>query len=226
MESSEKMNFMLAFLSDLALNNHRDWMHANDKRYKTARNYFIEFCEGILTQMQAHDPQLTGLEAKQCVFRQSRDIRFSKDKTPYKTHFSMAISRQGKNSGFAAYYFQIAKVDGFMGGGIYMPPNDVLKKIREEIDYSQKEYEAIITAPDFVKNYKELDKEQLKTMPKGYEKDHPMAEALRLKSFTATQPIHEAMLMQPNLAEHIVKQFKILTPFLHFLNRAVTPHED
>jgi uncharacterized protein (TIGR02453 family) len=219
--AEQHLHYMMDFLKDLEQNNHRDWMHTQEKRYKTARSYFIGLIEQLLPRMQSMDIQLANLQAKDCMYRQARDIRFSKDKTPYKTHFSLALAQGGKNSGKAVYYFQFGPGETFLGGGVYMPPSPILKRIREEIDYCTEEWVQILAAPDFKTLFDDLDDVRMRSMPKGYEKEHPMASYLRLKSFTASTTMRPDELLSPTILPRVLESFQALIPFIHFLNRSL-----
>lgn len=215
------LRYMMHFLEELQANNQREWMHAQEKRYKIARQYFITMIERLLPLLQNIDPQLVNLQAKDCMYRQARDIRFSKDKTPYKTHFSLAFAQGGKNSGKAVYYFQFGPSVTFLGGGVYMPPSPVLKRIREEIDYCSEEWNSIVSNHSFKSLFGELDDVRMRTIPKGYEKEHPMASYLRLQSFTASATLQPQELLSPAVEQKIINSFQALVPFIHFLNRAL-----
>jgi uncharacterized protein (TIGR02453 family) len=213
--------YMRSFLADLKANNNREWLYSQEKRYQQAKKYFLELTGFVLEKLQEVDPQLSGLEAKSCVFRQARDIRFSKDKTPYKTHFSFGIASGGKKGGLATYYFHFDPSEAFVGGGVYMPPTQVANLIRQEIDYQAEEFLSIVNATDFLNTYGELDEERIRSMPKGYEKSHPMAEYLKLKSFTASKILTQEELTSARLPDHLVSQLLCLVPLLHFINRAL-----
>ena len=131
------------FLKDLKENNHRDWFHANKKIYDGVKKNVLEMLERILPELEKLDPDMTGLEPKKCIFRINRDIRFSKDKSPYKTNFGSFMVKGGKSSGNAGYYIHFEPGNCFIAGGIYMPPGPQLKKVRTEIYYNVDEFKAI-----------------------------------------------------------------------------------
>jgi uncharacterized protein (TIGR02453 family) len=218
--------YLRSFLIDLKQNNNREWLHSQEKRYQLAKKHFLELTIFVLEQMQEIDPQLVGLEAKNCIFRQARDIRFSKDKTPYKTHFSFAMASGGKKGMNASYYLHFDPQEAFVGGGIYMPPPPVCKLIREEIDYNADEFLSTLHHSDFAKVYGQLDDERVKSMPKGYEKDHPMADFIRLKSYTAIRQINPSELGSDGFPQTIVNDLGKLVPLIHFLNRAIDQRPD
>ena len=174
--------------------------------------------------MKPYDANLEHLLVKNCTFRINRDIRFSKDKSPYKTHLSVWISTMSNIKNGPGYYVHIDENESFLAGGIYCPEPGDLKKIRNEIAYFQEDLEKIVQEKGFKKNYKDLDfdeKLMLKTAPKGYEKDHPALTYLKLKSFTATHPINFKEATQPNFTSMISEKLLLLKPFNTFLQRAL-----
>lgn len=212
----------LSFLEQLAQNNTKEWMDANRDWYQDCRKEFIHFVEKILKDMQPFEPAVAGLEAKKCIFRINRDIRFSNDKRPYKTNFGVAISEGGKHSEYPSYYFHLQPGQNFVGGGIYMPPGETLKKIRQEVDYNPEELKRIVEQPDFKKIYGQIRGEKLKTAPKGYPKDHPNIEFLKLKSFTVMTDLTDTKVKSDQLAQLIVEHFQLMKPFNDYLAVAVS----
>ena len=212
----------LTFLKSLKKNNNKPWFGENRDKYDAARSNFEELVNELLHKMVAFDPDMKDLEAKKCMFRINRDVRFSKNKTPYKVNISAYFSKGGKKSVNAGYYFQI-QPDGksFVGGGLWMPEATELKKVRQEIDYSFSEFKKIISNPVFKKQYGELEQEdKLVNVPKGYDKENPAADFLKLKSFVATKNISDEELLSPKFANEIIAAFKALMPLLKFMNRA------
>lgn len=209
------------FLADLEANNNRDWFQANQAAYQTFKKSYLDFTSSLLQRMKAIDPALAHLEPKDCVFRINRDIRFSKDKRPYKTHLGIGLAPGGKKLAMASYYLHIGAEESFVGGGIYMPPADVLQKIRREIDVYGDQLTGILSAAAFKKYYKDLDTEpgqKLTRPPKGYDPENPMIEYLKLKSFTAVQPFAYEKAFQPGFEDYVIEGFKAIQPFLKFLN--------
>jgi uncharacterized protein (TIGR02453 family) len=209
------------FLKKLKNNNHRDWFEANRPKYEAARQDFLQLVELLLAHLSKTDKRFEELQAKQCIFRQNRDVRFSKDKSPYKTNFGASFSIGGKKSAMAGYYFHLDPVAGsFAGGGMWMPEAETLKKIRQEIDYDAKSFEKILNDKNFKQTYDCLSvEEKLKNPPKGYEANHPLIEQLKLKSFVATRKINNEDLLQKKLLPIIETCFSHLKPLIQFLNR-------
>ncbi|MDQ2720366.1 MAG: DUF2461 domain-containing protein [Bacteroidota bacterium] len=214
----------LTFLKDLKKNNNKVWFDENREKYISAKNNFEEFVNELLHKMISFDLDMKELEAKNCMFRINRDIRFSKDKTPYKINLSASFNKGGKKSINAGYYFHLQPGgNSFAGGGLWMPAAPELKKLRQEIDYCFPEFKKIISNTVFKKQYGELEREKdqmLVNVPKGYDKENPAGDFLKLKSFVATKKIPDSALLLQNLSGEILKAFKVLMPFVKFMNRA------
>jgi uncharacterized protein (TIGR02453 family) len=213
----------LRFLQELAAHNTREWFEANRKLYEAAKADFAAFIATILQQHAHKDAALQGLEAKDCTFRINRDVRFSKDKSPYKTNFGASLARGGKKSIYAGYYFHLEPGKSFAGGGLWMPEAVNLKKIRQEIDYNWEEFAAIIRNKKFVQVFGKLSEEaeyKLSRPPKDYEAGNPAIEYLKLKSFIALVDLPDADLTGPSLMKTLAA-FEALQPLLDFLNRAL-----
>jgi len=214
----------LSFLKSLKKNNNKPWFDANKSKYLEVRNNFEEFVALLLQKMALFDEDLKELEYKNCLFRINRDVRFSKDKTPYKINFSASFNKGGKKSIYAGYYLHLQPGgNSFIGGGLWRPEPEQLKKVRQEIDYCFPEFKKIIEVPAFKKNYGGLEKDQnqmLINIPKGYEKENPAADFLRMKSFVATKNIADVDLTNPKFMNQIVDSYKTLKPLLNFINRS------
>lgn len=212
----------LDFLADLRENNTREWFELNRKRYEAAKKDVEQGVNLLLSGVANFDESLQGLEAKSVMFRIFKDVRFSKDKSPYKTNMGAWMAGGGKNSISAGYYLHIEACDkSFLAGGSYMPPANVLKAIREAIDYDQEGLLEILNAKSFVKNFGKLGGETLKTTPKGYDKDHPAIDLLRHKSFVVSHPITDKELVAPGFVNAAIKVFETMQPLTIFLNRAI-----
>ena len=212
----------LNFLVELNQNNNKEWMDANKAWYQECRQEFIGVVAELLKQMSAFDPGVAELEARKCIFRINRDIRFSNDKRPYKVNFGAAISEGGKHSENPSYYFHLQPGQNFVGGGIYMPQGEILKKIRQEVDYNPEELKKIVEQPDFQKVFGEIRGEKLKSAPKGYPKDHPNIEFLKLKSYTVMTQMSDKQVSNDVIIEEVIKVFKLMKPFNDYLAVAVS----
>ena len=208
----------LQFLNDLSRNNTREWFAENKPRYEAARKNYISFLDELLEHMPAVEPAALGQTGKDLVFRIYRDVRFSNDKRPYKDHFGAYIADGGRKSILPGYYLHLAgNNNSFIAGGLWMPPADYLKAVRQEIDYNLDEFKGIVEAPDFKKKFGELQGEQLKTTPKGYDKENPAIEYLRFKSWNAVMPVSDKAVLAPNFLETVLDGFRSLKPFNDFL---------
>ena len=212
----------LSFLTQLKDNNNRDWFEANRKTYESARQEYLLFVTEVLAGLKEFDSTLAGLEPKKCMFRINRDVRFSKNKDPYKTNFGSYFNKGGKGIECAGYYFHLEPGASFIGGGYWMPQAPELKKIRSEIDYNLDEFLDILNEKELKKLFGNLGNDQkLSRPPQGYGPENPAIEYLKLKSFVVTAPITDAELLVKSLTNKILAHFKAMAPLVHFLNRAI-----
>ncbi len=219
----------LEFFRELRENNHKEWFDQNRKRYENVKKDYHRLVGELLHKMQKFDPSLGHLQIKDCTFRINRDIRFSKDKTPYKTHLSIIMSPHGKKMEYASYYVHLDEAAGsFAGGGIYMPGSEALKKIRAEISAFPEDLEEILASEDFSQTYNGLDKDEkfrLTRPPKGFQADHPAIELLKYKSFTASRTLPEKWLSDPRGIDEVVEILKKVKPLNDFINRGLDADE-
>jgi uncharacterized protein (TIGR02453 family) len=215
----------LTFLKTLSKNNNKPWFDAHRAEYLDAKSDFENFVSILIKKIAQFDDDVKELQVKDCVFRVNRDIRFSKDKTPYKTNMGASINRGGKKSIYAGYYFHLEPGGkSFVGGGLWMPESSNLKKIRQEIDYGFDEFKSIVEAKSFITEYKELEKTsdlKLNNLPRGYDKDNPAAEYLKFKSLVATKPLTDDELTSSKLIDNVIKASKALMPLVKFVNKAL-----
>ncbi|GAA4342788.1 DUF2461 domain-containing protein [Flaviaesturariibacter amylovorans] len=215
----------LRYLSALKANNNKPWFDAHRTAYEAARIDFGNFIQLLIDALGKHDLSVAGLTSRDCLFRINRDIRFSNDKTPYKSNFGASIKRGGRKSPFAGYYFHLEPGGhSFVGGGLWLPDAPKLKTMRQEIDYNWAEFRGILTDKTFKKTFTDLyrgDDQRLSTMPKGYEKDNPAAEYLKLKSFIAETRIADEALTKASLHKKTLEAFVALKPLLDFINRGI-----
>ena len=215
----------LQFLKELQENNNKLWFDVNRKTYEAAKKNFGEIVEVIIQGIGQFDRDIeeAHLQVKDCTFRINRDVRFSKNKDPYKTNFGASFSKGGKKAHSAGYYLHIDPNECFLAGGIWMPEADDLKKIRTEIDYNFEEFSNIL-ATEVFKNFfpKGLDREAFTVRPpKGYDEANPAIELIKLKSFTASSVINSKEILKSNFPNLILDGFKAMQPYIAFLNRAV-----
>jgi uncharacterized protein (TIGR02453 family) len=211
----------LELLSDLKKHNDRDWFLQNRSRYLEAKLNYGSFIQAVINGISAFDPILKGLEAKSCTYRINRDIRFSNDKTLYKTHLGAFIVKGGKQNGdrYAGYYVHVEPGNNSMiAGGAYIPPSPWLKLIREKITDQGDKFLKIIENKEFVNIFGQLEGEKLKTAPKGFPKDHPDIEFLKLKSYLVTRMISDKEIIGKDCFDLIIRASKAMKPLNDFLN--------
>ena len=209
------------FLKELDANNNRDWFKANKSRYDEIRDSFVLFMAEMIDRIAVFDPSVEGLDPKKCVMRIYRDVRFSKDKTPYNLHISGHIVGGGRKNehGRAGYYVRMEAGKSFLAGGAHLPPSPWMTSIRKEIAENGDELRAIINAAPFKKYFGEIEGDRLKTAPKGYPKDHPEIELLRYKSLLAVHHCANKQVLAADFADYCFEVFTALHPFDAFLNR-------
>jgi uncharacterized protein (TIGR02453 family) len=212
----------LNFLKALKRNNNRDWFNKNKNLYEDARKDFEIFINGLIHRISDFDPTLMGLQAKDCMFRIYKDVRFSKDKSPYKTNMGAAINEGGKKMPVPGYYFHLQSKECFLAGGLHMPAPDKLLAVRKAIASSKGEFRRILNAKEF-KKYWSLWENKLKTAPKGFPKDHTDIEYLKFKSFVAVHEFSEELVLSPKIVDYSAKAFRAMKPFNDFLKDAVQP---
>jgi uncharacterized protein (TIGR02453 family) len=213
----------LEFLTALIKNNNREWFAANKATYEKARENVVEFAAALLTELHKMDPEIDdAIDPKKSVMRIYRDIRFSKNKTPYKNNFGISVPTKGVRNGGAEYYMHITPGASFIGGGYWMPENEHLKKIRQEIDYNAADLKKIIDEPEFVTLFGDFRKqEQLKTVPREYSADNENIELLKLKSFVAWHKITDKELTKADVVENITHICTKIYPLNVFLKNAL-----
>ena len=214
----------LQFLSDLIANNNTEWMHANKKRYESYKKDYHNFISSILAEMKPLDKSLEPLEVKNCTFRINRDIRFSKDKSPYKTNMGVWMSQDKNKKNAPGYYIHFETGNCFVAGGVWCPEAGELKQIRKEIEFFHEDLEAIVSNNNFQKEFIQLDRSEnniLKKAPKDFDPNHPAIEFLKLKSFTASHKISESLFSNPDFSKQIAKKLIALKPLNDFLRRAL-----
>lgn len=211
------------FLKDLKKNNNKPWFDEHRKQYESAKADFYAVLDTIITGIASFDPSIAHLKAKDCAFRINRDVRFSKDKSPYKTNMGAFISKGGKKINNAGYYIHIEPGGCFAAGGFYMPDAPQLAKIRQEIDYSFDAWKKIVAdkkfKAHFVKGVEGI--EVLSRPPKGYDETNPAIAYLKMKSFIVSRELTDKGLQEKNAVKEIVKTFAAMKSMIDFLNAAV-----
>jgi uncharacterized protein (TIGR02453 family) len=229
----------ILFLQDLKGNNERQWLKAHDADYRTAKRDWDTFVESLTERIIDQDSTIPELPAKDLVFRIHRDIRFSNDPTPYKTHFSAAWSRTGKKGPYAAYYVHLEPGACFLGSGLWMPDAGRLSLLRQNIDRDSQRLKRVLRAADLRRDFfhgtpddddevvqafvRQNQDSALKTRPKGYAPDNPNLALLRLRNFTIGRPLADDVLLSRNAQNVLVEQMAVMVPFVTYLNSVVMP---
>lgn len=210
----------LDFLKALKSNNNREWFLENKSLYLDAKENYEAFVQEIINRIVTFDPIMKGLEAKSCTYRINRDIRFTNDKSPYKSHLGAFIVKGGKQNGsrYAGYYFHIEPGNSLIAGGAYIPPSPWLNAIREKIDYEGDKLVKIIKNKDFVNTFSQLEGEKLKTVPKGFSKDHPHIDLLRMKSFLVERSMSDKEVLSEGYIDDVIEAFRVMKPLNDFMN--------
>lgn len=219
------MNFdlILKFLKSLAKNNDRAWFEKNKPKYLEAKENFDQFVAALLKELVPFDESLRTLDPKKITFRIYRDVRFSKNKLPYKSNMSAGISPRGKMVDEPGVYLHIQPGNkSFVAAGLWMPQPEPLGKIRQEIDYNGKTLTSIMSDKKFKKMYGAFETEYiLKNVPKGYEKDHPLVEWLKLKSFVVAHSYTDEEVKSKNFMKTVIDAYKTAKPLNDFLKEAI-----
>lgn len=213
----------LQFISELTKNNEKTWFDANRKAYTTAKADVEQFAAKTIAAFGKHDSDIANLAAKDCIFRINRDIRFSADKTPYKTNLAFWMAQGGRKSVFGGYYVHFEPGKSFFGGGVYMPMSPELKKVRQEVAYCFDEFKEIVEAPAFQSFFGGVVVEghTLVKVPAGYEATHPAANYLKLKSYFGSRVLTDAELTSSNLSDILLEGLILVAPLVKFVNRAI-----
>lgn len=217
----EKINAStLEFLNLLKNNNNKEWFDKNRSMYLAAKANFEIFVQSLIQEIIGFEPIMKGLEVKSCVFRINRDVRFSHDKSPYKTNMGAFMVRGGKKNGdkYAGFYFHIEPGKSMLAGGAYVPPAQWLNSIREKIDNEPERLISIINHPEFKKYFGQIEGEKLKKVPKGFSPDHKYVELLKFKSYLAMTESSDKKVISDDYFKYSINVFKAMKPLNDFLN--------
>ena len=216
------MKELYEFLRELRENNDREWFKANKKRYDALHKAHVVLVQELINRISAFDSEIAGLEAKNCIYRIYRDIRFSNDKTPYKTHFGAYMTGiGGRTSPYGGYYLHIEPDNSFLSGGVWCPDPKMLKKLRQDIFGNIEEFVDILENKKFKQLYGGLEGEMLQRMPDGYPKDSSYDYILKHKYFVVSTDKPESFFDAENWMDMAVEDFKVLYPFNKFLNYTI-----
>ncbi len=208
---------VLNFLSGLALNNRRPWFEEHKADFEKARLTFENLIDEVIRRLSAFE-DLSGLTAKDCVMRMYRDIRFSKDKTPYKTAMVASIAAGGKKSGRCGYGLHLAPKETMAGGGLWDPQPAQLAMFRRTIDRDPLAFSKLIEAPEFERTFGGLKGEKLKSAPQGYAKDHPAVEILKLKQVYVARSFPDRAVIADDFVDRLIDTFRVMKPFIDYFN--------
>lgn len=211
---------MLDFLTALKVNNDRQWFGVHKEEYNDIRRQCLEEVGVLIAEIERFDPHLAGVAPEQCVYRIYRDIRFSADKSPYKTHFGVVLGHGGKKCKEVAYYLHIDPDGCAFFSGVWFPEMPVLRFLRRNIYDNLDEFLEIIDSPAFKSEYPGLIGESLKTLPKGYPKDCPRLEIFKMKEFLVQKKYKKSLFAAGNWQKQVAKDAQLAKPFNDFLNYA------
>jgi uncharacterized protein (TIGR02453 family) len=215
------LSIIQTFLRAIAKNNNREWFEKNKPKYIEAKTLFDDFIEALQKELVKFDESLAGLNPRKLAFRIYRDVRFSKDKRPYKVNMGAGLSAHGKMDQEPGYYIHIEPGKSFLAGGFYMPNPENLAKIRQEIDYNIKDFLKILNDKKFKKYFSGLDVfDKLKTAPKGYPKEHPHIDLLKNKSFVVSHYFTDKQVQDKKFVKTVAEVAKALKPLNDFLKSA------
>lgn len=214
----------LEFLKNLQQNNNRDWFTENKSVYEKHHIETINFADAVLNEMRNHD-NIETISGKKSLMRIYRDVRFSKDKSPYKTNWGIGFSRATKLLR-GGYYIHLAPGESFVGGGFWNPEPADLQRMRKEISLSPKEFRAILNDKNFKNTFGQLQGEKLKTVPKGFEKDDEAIDLLQFKQFLISKKFSDKEILEPDFYKKVNETFKAMRPFFDFMSTALTTNEN
>jgi uncharacterized protein (TIGR02453 family) len=210
------------FIKEVAANNNREWFAANKDAYEAAREDVLLLVASLLDAVSAVDPLISGeSDPKKALMRIYRDVRFSKNKDPYKKNFGIWFSAKSKGGNEPGYYVHLQPGNSFVAGGYWMPEAPHLKLIRQEIDYNIGDFKDIVENPEFEKEFKLSQNDALKNAPKGYDPDDPNIQYLKLKSYEVIKKITDEEFFEPDIVNKLKSSFQTIYPLVAFLRNAI-----
>jgi uncharacterized protein (TIGR02453 family) len=214
------MERTLQFLNDLAHNNSLEWMKSHKEQYTAAKNEFLQYVQDLILSISAFDPSVAYLRAEDLMFRLNRDTRFSKDKAPYNAAFRAHISSAGRTPIPAGYYISIKPSASFLGGGVFATQfPQATTMVRDYLAEHPEPFQNIIGNKDFIANFA-IEGDKLKNVPRGYDKEHPLAEYLKHKSWDIEYHVTDQELLERDTM-FIVQKFQLMKPLNDYLNEAL-----
>jgi len=216
------MKELFKFLTELRENNNREWFKANKNRYDSLHNEHIAIVQQLINRIAVFDPEIAPLEAKDCIYRIYRDIRFSNDKTPYKTHFGAYMTGLGgRTSPYSGYYLHLEPGNSLVSGGVWCPTPAMLKQLRRDIYDNIEEFMEILENKTFKKTYGSLEGDLLKRLPEGFPKDFPHKEILCHKYYIVSSEKPDKLFEKEGWMDEVIENFRTLYPFNKFLNYTI-----
>ncbi len=219
--ATKDVNTVLDFLKELRLNNNREWFNANKHRYLEAKAAFEELTSFLAKEIAVFDPAFRPDDPKKYIFRIYRDVRFSKNKSPYKEQFGAFLANGGRKSPYAGYYFHIEPGNTMAAGGIYCPAPSALKSIRTEVLFRGEYFQKILNKKSFKKHFGSLADLKLKRPPVGFPKDHPFIELAKYKSYIFSQVFSDEQVRGDGFMAEALAAFKAMKEINDFLNEAI-----
>lgn len=212
----------LSFLSQMALNNNREWFAGHKHLYEEAREDVLQITARLIEVVAKIDPLISvETDPKKSIMRIYRDVRFSKNKDPYKKNFGVWLSAKSKGGNEPGYYFHIQPGASFVAGGYWMPEADHIKMIRQEIDYNISDFLAIVNEKDFAEDFQLNFENGLKKAPKGYNPEDENIKYLKLKSFEVLKKIDDKELFKSDIVDKLKSSFETIYPLVAFLRNAL-----
>ncbi len=212
----------IKFLKDLKKNNNKPWFDEHRKQYENAKADYLSLSAEMITAIARFDKPIGILEAKNCTFRINRDVRFSKNKDPYKSNMAAYFNKDGKKGMGAGYYLHIEPGKSFAAGGIWVPEPPVLAGIRQEIDYNYQEWKKIVTGKSFTKTFTEgISGDTLSRPPKGYDENNPAIEFIKMKSFIVRKSFTDGEVQETGFVKNVAKAFAEMKPLVDFINTSL-----
>lgn len=212
---------LFQFLTDLKENNSKEWFNANKPIFEKVNKEFKDLTNKLILTIGEFDNKIAHLTPKDCIFRIYRDVRFLHDKSPFKPNFGAFLVPGGKKNPRAGYYLHLENNASFLAGGIYMPPSDILKKVRQEIFYNSEEFLEIIQNTNFVKLFNGIEGEKLVNAPKDFPKDFKHIDLLKFKSYIVVYNIKNEELFSEKMFNKSIEIFKEMKTLNSFINEAL-----
>jgi uncharacterized protein (TIGR02453 family) len=216
MESPVITGQVMDFLRELRAHNSREWFEVHKDSYQLARTAVVAFTEALRQKLQAHDR----IE-KVKIFRIYRDLRFSKDKTPYKPHFAVSFSREGADLR-GGYYLRIRPGESFIACGFWNPNKEDLFRIRKELELDARPFRKIIESQSLRGVWGDIEGDAVKTAPKGFDKEHPEIELIRRKQFIFTRSFQDTEVTAPDYLDTVHESYRAIRPYFDLMSEILT----